>query len=94
MELAQFGDFTWRIGLHLGNTVYRDARDTGSIVSEDINFVFHLGGKFLPAGSVACTASVFSLLPESMQKLFGQKGTFEAQEVYVLKRPQKSAPLL
>jgi hypothetical protein len=87
-ELAGFGDFTWRIGLHLGNTVYRDARDTGSIVSEDINFVFHLGGKFLPAGSVACTASVFSLLPESMQSLFGQKGTFEAHEVYVLKRPQ------
>ncbi|MFP4377902.1 MAG: hypothetical protein ACLFP4_12735, partial [Spirochaetales bacterium] len=86
-ELAQFGQFSWRIGLHLGNTVYRDARDTGSIVSEDINFVFHLGGKFLPVGSVACTASIFSLLPENMKQLFGQKGSFEGHEVYVLKRP-------
>ncbi|MBP7583491.1 MAG: hypothetical protein KBA61_05635, partial [Spirochaetes bacterium] len=36
---------------HVGNTVYRVRGDTGSIISDSINSIFHLGQKYAPDSS-------------------------------------------
>jgi hypothetical protein len=85
-DQGKFGELSWRLGFHLGVTPYQSSGKTGSIVSEDVNFVFHFGASAVKSGSISCTASVFHRLPERLQALFVPGGSFESRDVYRLKQ--------
>ncbi len=56
INIEQFSVTTpisWRMGLHLGNTPYEASGETSSIVSEDLNLIFHLGERALKPGQLA-----------------------------------------
>jgi CheY-like chemotaxis protein len=84
-ELLQFGEISWRLALHLGNTTYRSSGRTGGIVSESVNFMFHLGSRFVDAGGLAVTESCLDLIPEPVRPLLNHRGTFESVHVYSLR---------
>lgn len=85
-DQGDFAELSWRLGFHLGVTPYQSSGETGTIVSEDVNFVFHFGGRSVEPGSIACTASVYSRLPVRVQDLFIQGEEFEGREVYRLRQ--------
>lgn len=85
-DRGEFGELSWRLGFHLGVTPYESSGKTGTIVSEDINFVFHYGARSVDAGSIGCTAPVYRRLPERVRELFVSGGSFEGREIYRLKQ--------
>lgn len=84
-EFSAFESISWRLALHIGDTIYRNSGSTGGIVSEDVNFVFHLGERYLDPGDVALTGACYSLLPASARHYFEHRGKFESVEVYTLR---------
>ena len=84
-QLAGFEDIGWRLAFHLGRTAYRTNGDTGSIVSADVNFMFHLGSRFLEPGTLSMTQPVQALLADRIRPLIHHRGVFESVHVYQLR---------
>ncbi|HOO72856.1 MAG TPA: hypothetical protein PK926_13960 [Spirochaetota bacterium] len=72
---------TYRIAMHVGNTVYRTRGDTGTIVSDSINSIFHLGQKFTAQGNFCITKEVFQYIPKGLGHCFTLAGDFEGREI-------------
>jgi hypothetical protein len=77
----------YRIALHVGNTSYNKRGDTGEIIADDINFIFHLGKKRTEKNSLYLTETTFPLLPESMRRLFVEEESFEGRGLYRMRKP-------
>ena len=84
-EFSAFESISWRTALHIGDTIFRKSGSTGGIVSEDVNFVFHLGGRYLDPGDVAMTGACHGLLPSTARHYFEHRGKFESVEVFTLR---------
>jgi hypothetical protein len=72
---------SYRISLHIGNTVYKKRGDTGQIVSDTINSVFHLGQKYTEPGGFYVTQEVFPFIPKGLDDYFIPAGVFEGREI-------------
>jgi len=77
---------SFRLAIHLGNTMYRDVGETGDVVSEDVNFVYHLGAKHTRPGELTMTRTAFSFVPSGLQGIFIDRGTFEGHEIRGMRR--------
>jgi hypothetical protein len=77
---------SFRVALHIGSTAYRDRGDTGKIVSDTINFIFHLGQKRAEPGSVYVSEEVRSLIPPTLSELFTDADEFEGRKIFRMKR--------
>lgn len=73
---------SFRIVLHIGNTVYRNRGNTGTVISDAINSVFHLGQKFAKSGDLLLTQEVEPFILQGIKDLFVAAGTFEGRKVY------------
>ena len=61
IEESRFPHFvSWRMAAHLGEVAWRE-HATGTLVSETLNSVFHLGQQFVPAGSFHVTDDIHAL---------------------------------
>jgi hypothetical protein len=64
--------------LHYGSTIYRAPGKTGTVVSDAVNYIFHLGAKHAEGGRLTISADVsFEAIPESLTGLFVDAGDFE-----------------
>ena len=69
-------EFTF--ALHYGQTTYQTPGKTGSIISESVNYIFHLGTKKAEAGRLTVSDDVpEEALPEGLLDLFNPAGLFE-----------------
>ena len=78
-------DFTFRIAIHIGDTVYKKRGNTGTIVSDAINSIFHLGQKFAKPNSMYITEDAFEFIPEQINDLFIDDGIYEKRVQYRLR---------
>lgn len=78
---------SFQIALDIGNTTYREAGKTGTIISDSVNYIFHLGQKFAPQGALTITSQIIPFLPERMTPLIIPMGKFEGRLVYRLRVP-------
>jgi hypothetical protein len=83
---------SYRIALHIGGTVYRRKGDTGEIVSDALNSVFHLGRKFLEPGNFYITKPVYEHAPEGLKKCFLEAGVFEGSVIMRMRLPRLPFP--
>jgi hypothetical protein len=74
-------ELSCRIALHVGNTVYKSRGNTGTIVSDSINSIFHLGQKFAPQGSLCLTREVYQYIPKGLGRWFIPAGEYEGREI-------------
>lgn len=91
ISIEEFGynsTISYKMGLHLGNTMYRDRGKTGGIISDTVNFVFHLGQQHAKDGNLYITQPVYPFLPEKIRKLFIKGKKFEDTEIYSMKQPK------
>ncbi len=72
---------SYRIALHIDNTVYKPRGETGDIVSDSINTVFHLGHQFAEPGSLVLTEKMFEFIPEGLEDYFVDYGEFEGWQI-------------
>ena len=69
-------DFT--VALHYGKTAFRAPGKTGSVVSESVNYIFHLGTKKAEKGRMTISDDVSDeAIPEGLLDLFSPSGVFE-----------------
>ncbi len=78
---------SYRIALHLGNTVFRPRGSTGTIISDTVNFIFHLGHQFAQAGNFYLTEEIRPFIPKGLEDFFVEAGTFEGMKCWRMKRP-------
>jgi hypothetical protein len=78
---------SFRVALHIGNTVYRRKGDTGTIVSDAVNSVFHLGRRFARAGNFYITGAVYDSTPDCLKTCFRHSGEFDGNRVYRMRLP-------
>ncbi len=73
---------SYRLALHLGNTVYRTRGETGTIISDSINSLYHLGQKFAKPGDLLITEEMERFIPPGIQDLFVNAGVYEGRCIF------------
>lgn len=77
---------SYRIAMHIGNTVYKTIGETGTIVSDSLNSVFHLGQKFAEPGNFYLTDDVFCMTPGGLMSYFIPAGKYEGRNILRMRR--------
>jgi len=75
------------IAIHYGQTVYQAPGKTGGIISEPVNYIFHLGTKKAEPGRLTISGDVpDEAIPKGLLDLFIPAGAFEGIPVLQSKR--------
>ena len=85
---------SFRMVLHIGDTVYQGKGDTGKIISDSINSIHHLKQNFAEPGHMYLTEDVKRYIPEDLEKFFVNEGNYEGREIYRLRDFNADAPVL
>jgi class 3 adenylate cyclase len=80
------GRLSFRMALSVGTTVYREG-DTGRIISDAVNSIFHLGRRYTGAAQFVLTSDAYELVPQPLREFFLPAGTYEGRRIYRLLRP-------
>ena len=73
--------------LHYGQSIFEAPGKTGTVVSQTINYIFHLGTKRAEAGRLTISNDVpGEVIPDGLEDLFVQAGTFEGIPIRHSKR--------
>jgi hypothetical protein len=92
ISIEEFGynsAISYKMALHVGNTVYQDRGRTGHIVSDTVNFLFHLGQLYTKEGHFYITGPAYNNIPEKLQGLFSVLHDFEGESVYSMRLPKE-----
>ncbi len=93
LSIEEFGmhdAVSFRAAMHLGKTTYKSRGKTGTIISDSINSIYHLGAKYTEPDHFTITEEVYSVLTNRMAALFRKNGEFEDRRIYLFrdfKRP-------
>ena len=75
-----------RAAVHVGNLTYNGRGKTGTIISDSINSIFHLGTSFTNADNLCITEETMRFLPERLAELFHPAGEYEDREIFRLRQ--------
>ncbi len=78
---------SYRIALHIGATTYHARGETGRIVSDSVNTIFHLGQKFTQPGDFCMTEAVVPFVPAGIRQYFAPVGAFEGHDIWRMRLP-------
>lgn len=76
----------FRMSLHVGNLVYREGGDRETLVSDLVNYLFHLGTKFTPPGEFVITADIGHCCPHGLRSCFEYQGRYRSHEIWRMKK--------
>jgi hypothetical protein len=79
---------SYRIVLDIGNTVYRKRGDTGTVISDTVNSLYHLGKRFAKPGNFYLTETVLPHVPPGIADYFLYAGEFERKKLYRMLLPK------
>jgi len=77
--------YSYHIVLHIGNTIYRERGETGTIVSDSINSIFHLGQKYAENQNFYLTREMERFIPAGLCGYFVPDGDFEGRKLLRMK---------
>lgn len=83
------GRLIFHMALSVGTTVYQKG-DTGRIVSDGVNSIFHLGRKYAQPGQFLLTAEASELAPRALRAYLIPAGSFEGSRIMRMLRPRPS----
>jgi hypothetical protein len=75
-----------RVVLHIGNTQYTE-EDTGHVVSDSLNSIFHLGQQYVRPGHFYVTEEVMQFGHSALRDFFTGVGTFEGRKILRMRLP-------
>ncbi len=76
----------FRLALTTGDTVYEDSGQTGDIISDSVNFVFHLGKRYLKPGRFVVDEEALWQADPHLHALFSFDGRYDQRELYRMHR--------
>ncbi len=76
----------FRMSLHLGNLVYEEGGSRETLVSDLVNYLFHLGTKFTNPGEFVFTADIGHCCPQGLRSCFVHQGTYRDHEIWRMRR--------
>lgn len=87
VEGSLFPNFlSMRIVLHAGNLVYVK-ENTGQVISDTLNSLFHLGQKYAEKGNFYITEETFQYLPVQLTDYFVPADDYEGRKIIRMKVP-------
>jgi len=81
------GHLSFHLALSTGRTVYRE-RDTGEIISDGLNSVFHLGKRYTRPGQFFISVDAMGLVPQKLRSLCVPVGTYEGKRIFRMIPPR------
>lgn len=78
---------SYRMSLDIGNTKYLTSGNTGNIISDSVNFIFHFGKKYAEPGNFYLTGRVQEDIPPGLIDIFCPSERFEDRTIYRMKLP-------
>ncbi len=78
---------SYRIALDLGTTTYMDRGNTGNIVSDSVNYIFHLGNQYIEKGNFYLTNRIFEDVPPGLTDYFVRSEDFQGKTIHRMKLP-------
>ena len=75
-----------KIAMHRGLTPYRKPGDTGTLVADSVNSIFHLGQKFAQSNAIYFTSTLLEDVPPNLIELTRSEGQYEGRQIYRLCR--------
>jgi class 3 adenylate cyclase len=84
------GRMSFHLALSIGTTVYHE-RDTGKIISDSLNSVFHLGKRYTRPGQFFISANAMGLVPPKLKVLCVPVGMYERKRVFRMVPPRPLA---
>lgn len=76
----------YRFALHQGEAPWQPAGSTGTVVSEHVNFIYHLGTKASIDGALSVSETSFADIPAHFADLFSDGSPFEGRRVRYSRR--------
>jgi hypothetical protein len=77
---------SFRFAFHAGRTTWKKPGATGTVVSEDVNFAFHLGQRAAGNGYIVVSEDSADAIPSSLRDLFAPAGSFEGRALSTSRR--------
>ncbi|MBN1241897.1 MAG: hypothetical protein JXA15_04225 [Spirochaetales bacterium] len=77
---------TFRFAFHAGRAPWRPPGSTGTVVSEDVNFIFHLANRGGHDGRITLSLSCADALLPQLSDIFLPAAAFEGHEILVSRR--------
>ena len=78
---------SYRMSLDIGNTKYLTSGNTGNIISDSVNFIFHFGKQYALPGNFYLTGRAHEDIPPGLLDKFSPSERFEDRTVYRMKLP-------
>jgi hypothetical protein len=73
--------------LHYGVINYKQPGKTGTIISDAVNFIFHLGAKKAEPGRLTISGDLPDVtVPENLKDLFIPAGEYEGRKIWQTKK--------
>ncbi|MBN2737856.1 MAG: adenylate/guanylate cyclase domain-containing protein [Spirochaetales bacterium] len=87
VEESLFPHFiSYRMAIHLGNVLYQE-ENTGNVIADTINSVFHLGSKYAEPGEFYMTDDTYRFIHPKIKPYFKASGEFEGRNIWRMRRP-------
>lgn len=83
------GRLSFHMALSVGTTVYREG-DTGRIISDAVNSIFHLGRRYTGPAQFVLTSDAYELVPQPLREYFLPAGSYEGRRIHRMLRPSVS----
>ena len=78
---------SYRMSLDIGNTKYLTSGNTGNIISDSVNFIFHFGKQYALPGNFYLTGRVHEDIPPGLMDKFCPSERFEDRSIYRMRLP-------
>ncbi len=81
------GHVSFHMALATGAIVYRE-HDTGEIIAESLNSVFHLGKRYTRPGQFFISADAMAVVPQRLKGLCVPVGSYEGKRIFRMVPPR------
>ncbi|MDA3940090.1 MAG: hypothetical protein PF693_12425 [Spirochaetia bacterium] len=78
---------TYKMAMDIGNTKYLTSGNTGNIISDSVNFIFHFGQQYAEPGNFYLTGRVKEDIPPGLLDYFYTGERFQNRTIYSMKLP-------
>jgi hypothetical protein len=87
IEESIFPNFiSFRLALSIGNILYTEV-GTGHVISDSLNYIYHLGQQFAEPGRFYITEEVLLISHTAFMEFFLESGEFEGRKIYRMRLP-------
>ncbi|MBP8082647.1 MAG: hypothetical protein KAZ87_05525 [Spirochaetes bacterium] len=85
MELDEI-TLSFKTVIHMGNTIYKNRGNTGTVIADSVNSIYHIGYKFADPDSFLITEEVKEFVPEFLNSFFKEAGEYEGRQLFRMRK--------